>query len=180
MPARRHFAEEMKDAPDAMELRYLRAYQGFIYQFNMLDRNIAYCLASARKRPDESATIERFLSFSFDQKVKKLKALVGRSGIELPFQEFFSIVEHCRIMRNKIVHGNWEFGDFLDGPIRFHIPAPVAERGSYTLDSFERELEQFKAAIRVFFELREKHDLTNLKSTIRGIEPGEARPPGQK
>ena len=103
------------------EIIFLRTYKDFIYYFNMLERNIGYCLRyclkqSCNENPD------KWLSVSFNSKVKKILSLAKEVGVEDKFSEWSSDINTCRHLRNIISHGNWEWIAFLEKPIQYHAP----------------------------------------------------------
>jgi hypothetical protein len=62
-------------------------------------------------------------------------------------------------MRNKIVHGEWEFRFWLEPPIHFDIRVPVKESGEYTLREFTNELEILNKVLENFGKLRNTYEI---------------------
>src|SRR5688572_3946564 len=60
-----------KGDPERAELLFLRSYKDAIMYFNMLDRNLAYCLRWASKVDGSNVDIVAILALSFDRKLKK-------------------------------------------------------------------------------------------------------------
>lgn len=145
----------MQSAPEESEIQFLRTYKDYIYLFNMLERNIVYCLWHANRGSD----VDRFSKYSFDEKARRLERLVKANGLEEPFGGWLASVERCRKTRNRIVHGSWEFRQWLDKPIRFHIPAPVEEQGELSMGEFVEELEALKKTANEFSRLRRQYEL---------------------
>ena len=121
------------------EITFLRTYKDFIYYFNMLERNIGYCLrycmtAFGTMNPD------RWLSASFDSKVKRLLALAQETGVADTFSAWSSDLDDCRHLRNVVAHGNWEWMEFLDAPIQYHAPEIEDAKGGFTNEEFQSKL----------------------------------------
>lgn len=121
------------------EITFLRTYKDFIYYFNMLDRNIGFCLRRCMTlRGTRNA--ERWLSVSFDSKVKQLLRLAKECGVADAFASWSSDLEKCRHLRNIVAHGNWEWHEFIDKPIQYHAPEIDDGEGSFTNDEFTARL----------------------------------------
>lgn len=149
----------MDTSPENLELQFLRTFKDYIYYFNMLERNIVYCLSHATKGDDYSSKVDKISSFSFDKKRRRLKNLIKRNEIENVFAKWFESVEYCQSMRNKIVHGHWEFNSFLKAPIQFDISAPTKKKGAYTMGEFIKEFEKLKKVTEDFSQIRSKYEI---------------------
>ncbi len=135
------------------EIIFLRTYKDFIYYFNMLEHNVGYCLRNCMKlrgniHPD------RWLSVSFDSKVKRICKLAKEYGIDDKFSAWSSDIEECRHLRNIIAHGSWEWKEFLDKPIQFHAPEIESGRGQFTNDEFRSKLTFLKKVSETFRKIR--------------------------
>ncbi len=62
-------------------------------------------------------------------------------------------------MRNKLVHGRWEFKPWVAAPIHFDIPSPVKEKGKFTLEEFTNDLEVLKKVLENLGKLRDKYEI---------------------
>ncbi len=149
----------MESSSEDLELQFLRAYKNYIYIFNLIESNIVLCLSHAKREGDFSSTVDKFNKYSFNEKVRRLKNLTKSSGLYKYFCEWFELMERCRSMRNKIVHGHWEFKWWLDASIHFDIPAPVNEQGKYTLEEFTNELEVLNKVMENFSQLRKNYEI---------------------
>ena len=121
------------------EIIFLRTYKDFIYYFNMLERNIGYCLRYCMKSRG-NVNSGKWLSASFDSKVKRILRLAKESGVDDKFSAWSSDIEECRHLRNIVTHGNWEWREFLDKPILFHAPEIEEGKGQFTNDEFKSKL----------------------------------------
>ena len=148
-----------KNDPERAELLFLRSYRDAIMYFNMLDRNLAYCLRWAAESAGRSASLSVILALPFDRKLKKVVALIRRKKRKSEYAEFLSLAEECRKMRNKLVHGHWEFVPRLEQPIRFHVPAPFEEKGGVTQEEFSGLAASFGRANSLFRKLRASHPI---------------------
>ena len=127
--------------------------------FNMLDRNLAYCLRWASASDGRNADLSVILALSFDRKLKKVVALIRKKKRKAEYAEFLSLAEECRKTRNRLVHGHWEFVSRLERPIRFHLPAPVEEDGGVTQSEFSALAATFGRANSLFRKLRASHPI---------------------
>src|SRR6266540_1347197 len=118
------------------ELVFLRGYRDAITHFNMLDRNLAYCLRWASIYDGREVDLMSVLSCSFDKKLKKIVRLIESRDRQAEYGDFLVLAEQCRTLRNKLVHGDWKFVPHLPKPIRFHVPAPFEEEGYMTEREF--------------------------------------------
>jgi hypothetical protein len=135
------------------EIIFLRTYKDFIYYFNMLERNIRYCLRyclkqSCNENPD------KWLSVSFNSKVKKILSLAKEVGVEDKFSEWSSDINTCRHLRNIISHGNWEWKAFLEKPIQYHAPEIENGQGEFTTAEFKSKLTFLIKVSETFSEIR--------------------------
>ena len=79
------------------------------------------------------------------------------------FSEFLKAIDHCRTMRNRLVHGHWEVLWHLDKPIRFDAcqiksgDQSIVE-GNYTIESLSEELIELKKVAEDFSKLRHKYE----------------------
>jgi hypothetical protein len=121
------------------EIIFLRTYKDFIYYFNMLERNIGYCLRRCMGLRG-SRNADRWLSASFDSKVKRLLRLAKDCGVADAFSAWRTDLDECRHLRNIVAHGNWEWKGFLDRPIHYHAPEVEDGKGSFTNDEFKSRL----------------------------------------
>ena len=148
----------MKTLPEDLELQFLRTFKEYIYYFNLLERNIVYCLSYPNHRNDYSLTVDKFNKLSFDEKVRKLKRFIKRNELEDIFSKWFESVEYLRKKRNTLVHGQWDFRWWLEKPILFDIPAPIKEKGELTIEDFKKEFEVLKKAAEDFSKLRSEYE----------------------
>lgn len=148
----------MKISPDA-ELRFLRAYKRAVSNFNILDLNMSLCLRWASLRAGKEVSIDRLLALSYDRKFKRVKSLIRKKGQEPAYQKFIRLAENCRLWRNKLVHGEWELNVYGDKDVRYHVLAPVEERGEFTHEEFEDLADMIEHTHAEFSRLREKHPI---------------------
>jgi hypothetical protein len=149
----------MKTSPEELELQFLRTFKDYIYYFNMLERNIVYCLSYAIRGGDYNSKVDKFSRLSFDEKVRRLKKLIKKNEIENIFSKWFESIEYLRKKRNTLVHGQWDFRWWIEKPILFDMPAPIKEKGELTIDEFKKEFEVLKKVNQDFCDLREKYEI---------------------
>jgi hypothetical protein len=149
----------MKTSPEELELQFLRTFKDYIYYFNMLERNVVYCLSYAIHGGDYNSKVDKFSRLSFDEKVRRLKVLIKKNEIENIFSKWFESIEYLRKKRNTLVHGQWDFRWWIEKPILFDIPAPMKEKGELTIDEFKKEFEVLKKVNQDFCDLREKYEI---------------------
>jgi hypothetical protein len=148
-------------APDSPEVLFLRSYKDAIMFFNMLDRNLAYCLRGASSSAGAEVDLLTVLSYPYDKKLKEIKSLILKRGRESEYSEFLRLAEQCRTLRNKLVHGHWAFVARLPKPIRFQVPAPYQEEGYLTQDEFSAQAALCQRANSLFVKLQGKHPITH-------------------
>ncbi len=127
--------------------------------FNRLDRNMAYCIRLAAQNAGLDVSIETIHSYSYDKKLRKIGAMIRRRMLEPEYGAFLDLAEQCRLFRNKIVHGDWQFIEHLKEPIRFHVLAPSDEQGSFTQDAFVTRVTQINDTDSLFNKLRKIHPI---------------------
>lgn len=140
------------------EIEFLRTYKNFIYTFNMLDRNIGYCLRYCSKRALQKNP-EKWISASFDSKIRKVIILAKSFDLDTVFSEWHSNVEKCRYLRNIVAHGHWEWLDYLEKPIHYHAPEIKNGKGSFTVDEFQEKLIFLQDVGESFREIRKSLEL---------------------
>jgi hypothetical protein len=91
---------------------------------------------------------------TFDQKLKKLLSIANKSIPERQYKILSQKLEECRLLRNVVVHGHWEWREFLDEPILYHTPEPFNQEGSLTVKAFQDKLSFLEEASRLFQDLR--------------------------
>jgi hypothetical protein len=136
------------------EITFLRAYKDSIYFFNMLDRNMGYCLRWCMRSGRNNHASKKWLEVTFNQKFKKIQFLAKEASSEALFEEWSQKMEECRRMRNIIVHGHWEWKDFLERPIHYHAPEPFNQEGSFTVEEFQDQLSLLHETSKMFSKLR--------------------------
>ncbi len=135
------------------EISFLRAYKDFIYYFNMLERNIGYCLRYCLSK-NGNRNPEKWLSASFDSKLKKVMALAKQHGVSEAFSDWHTEIQACRHLRNIISHGSWEWKGWLPEPIYFHAPEIENGEGQFTTEEFQHKLVYLKDVAKKFGTIR--------------------------
>ena len=151
----------MHQLSDSPEILFLRGYKEAIMHFNMLDRNFAYCLRGASSSAGSEANLLTVLSYPYEKKLKMVGSLIRERGRESEYSEFLRLAERCRTLRNKLVHGHWEFVPRLPKPIRFQVPAPFEEEGYLTQDEFSAQIALCRRTNSLFGELQGKHPIAH-------------------
>ncbi len=153
----------MMTSNEEIELFLSKFVRDYIFHFNMLERNIAYSLRHVNKQDSGSTSIESFLALSFCKKISKLKNIISKQSLDHEFCEWLEAIDHCRTMRNLLVHGHWEVMWHLNKPIRFdacQIKSSKQSRvvGNYTIESLSEKLFELKKAVEDFSKLRSKYE----------------------
>lgn len=124
--------------------------------FNMLDRNMAYCLRQASSNSEHAVSLKSVFSFAYDKKLKKIQTLIRERKRESEYSDFLNSAHQCRSLRNKLVHGHWEFVPCRHKPIRFEVPAPYEEQGYLTQDEFSAQGDFLQHTNSMFVQLQRK------------------------
>ena len=135
------------------EFTFLRTYKDFIFYFNMLERNIGYCLRKCLALRG-NVNADRWLSASFDSKVKRLLGLAKETGVADTFSVWISDLEECRHLRNIVAHGSWDWAEFLDAPIQYHAPGIIDGKGCFTNEEFKSKLTFLIGVFETFRRIR--------------------------
>lgn len=135
----------------------------YIRLFNMLERNISYSLRYMSESDSSSNSIEEIQALSFCKKIKQLKEIIAKKKLNSTFSAWFQTLEKCRILRNNLVHGNWEVAWFLDKPIRFdacEVAGKLSKsiRGDFTTKDLSVELKSLEQIGEEFSQLRKKYE----------------------
>ena len=145
----------MKGTEVDPEVSFLRAYKDYIFRFNMLERNVAYALVHANPGPISEADYLRYHSMPFAEKLRRFAIFAEPIAARADVAEWLPLMQDCRSMRNRLVHGHWEFLWHLAEPIRYHVPAPEDEKGAFTLEAFLAELDKLNRAHNVLATVRQ-------------------------
>jgi hypothetical protein len=161
----------MMASNEEIELLLSKSVRDYILHFNMLERNVAYSLRYAKKQGSRSISIESLLALPFCTKISKLKEIISEQSLNANFCEWLEAIDHCRTMRNRLVHGHWEVVWHLDKPIRFaacQIKSSDKSRveGSYTIESLSEELIKLKKVAEDFRKLRSKYENSRLSPNM--------------
>lgn len=134
------------------EIDFLRTYKNFIYYFNMLERNIGYCLRYCLKPHNMNS--DKWIYVSFDSKIKRILSLAKKVGVDDKFSQWKLDINECRHLRNIVTHGRWEWREFSNKPIQFNAPEINNGKGEFTNTEFESKLTFLKAVSHTFSEIR--------------------------
>ncbi|MDT8389282.1 MAG: hypothetical protein RRC34_02100 [Lentisphaeria bacterium] len=137
------------------EIEFLRAYKDFVYYFNMLERNIGYCLRFCSGK-EGNQNPEKWHSANFDAKVKKVIALAKKYGVYEAFTGWHREIKKCRHLRNIVSHGSWEWKWWLPKPIFFHAPEFEDGKGEFTVEEFQERLSHLRNVPDVFRAIRSR------------------------
>ncbi|WP_269527235.1 hypothetical protein [Coraliomargarita parva] len=146
------------------EIEFLRTYKDFIYHFNLLDRNMGYCLRYCLQRNGNESP-EKWLSQSFDSKRKRILGLADEHDLNETFSEWNSRLEGIRHFRNIISHGAWEWKRWLSEPIHYHAPEIENGKGTLSLDAFEDKFFELKKCADEFSDIRTSLEISVEKMT---------------
>lgn len=131
----------------------------FLKRFNMLERNIGYSIRWMKRSfgPDG-----KDIESTFQGKLVQFKALISQRSLEPDFREWFAAVEHCRLLRNILVHGDWDLMPSFDQPIRFDTQQPgqpesQRKYGEFTMQEFREQLASIERVSDELERLRDVH-----------------------
>jgi hypothetical protein len=145
----------MESSTENLERCFAKGVRDYIFRFNMLERNIAYSLSFVKAQCGEMVAIKDLLALPFNEKISRLKEVVHQRSLGDAFSDWFDSVDHCRIMRNRIVHGHWELSPFQQEPIRFD--ASIMGKGNFTVKKFMNEIGRLEEVVDYFSHLQKKH-----------------------
>lgn len=99
----------------------------------------------------------------FCEKIKTIKKIVADKSLNKQFKSWLKSIDHCRKLRNLIVHGHWEVMWFIEKPIRYdatnmNIADKSKAEGDFTVEEFLNEIERLIDVANDFRELRTKYE----------------------
>ena len=149
-------SDEIEDTLSKFTREYIRL-------FNMLERNISYSLRFMCETKSSSNSIDEIKALSFCKKIKRLKEIISEKKLNSVFYAWFENLESCRMLRNNLVHGNWEVAWFLDKPIRFdacEVAGKVSKpiHGDFTPEDLSIELKKLEQIGDEFSKLRKEYE----------------------
>ncbi|HKJ80827.1 MAG TPA: hypothetical protein VJ954_02290 [Ignavibacteriaceae bacterium] len=150
--------------------RFNSALIRFFCNYNLLETNIGLCISHLWEPADPSTTYSRLANMTMEQMMMKLKDLfmseINQEGVDSVnnFNDWYEKASNARYIRNRYVHGHWEF---LRGekPIKVSAPPWMKERmgedaSEYmTIDELEAIAEQMKSIFEAFMLIRKKHGI---------------------
>ena len=142
---------------------FSKAVRDYIFHFNMLERNMGYSLNYISRLFDEYKNHKILSELPFCDKIKTIKKIVSDKSLTDQFESWFVAVDHCRKLRNFIVHGRCEVRWHIDKPIRFdstnmNVTDKSEAMGSFTVDEFLQELQFLKNVAENFNNLRKTYE----------------------
>ena len=155
------------------EIEFLRTYKDFIYHFNMLDRNVGYCLCYCLQREGNESP-EKWLYQSFDSKRKRILSLANENELSEEFNEWDSQVEKIRHFRNIISHGAWDWNWWLPDPIHYHAPEIENGKGALSLTAFKQKFNELKNCAYEFSDIRTSLEISIAQKT-QPVASGQRR-----
>jgi hypothetical protein len=148
-----HHIVRNKILAENTEITFLKTYKDFIFNFNMLDANIAYCLRTCNRQSQDNS-FEKWFKMTFDKKLKKLLNIAKGKIPQKEFNEFSNRMEKCRKWRNLVVHASWEWKGSFDSPIYYCAREPFNQEGDLSVQEFQDKLFFLDKTAKLFSELR--------------------------
>jgi hypothetical protein len=150
-------------SPEELEEIFSKTIRDYIFHFNMLERNMGYSLDHVAHRFDEYKKNKQLSELPFCEKIKTIKKIVSGKSLNKQFEHWFQSIDHCRKLRNFIVHGHWETKWFLEKQIHFdstnmNVADKSQAKGNFTVEEFTQELKYLKVIANEFSGLRTKYE----------------------
>jgi hypothetical protein len=157
---------------DDAEVRFALALVKLLKFFNLLDTNVGLCLSFLISPSDPESAYEQLSNKTTQQRFEEMKAFVA-DGTGFPkavdpehFGEWLTDATRARAIRNRYVHGNWEYLPYRQvKPIA--VRAPTWMKGKLGEEAEERmtvaELEavadEVEQVFHRFMKIRRAHGI---------------------
>ena len=157
---------------DNNEHRFNSALIKFFHYFNLLETNIGLCISFLLEPSDPKASYSRLANMTVEQMMMKLKDLfqhqvtVKDESSIVAFNEWYEIASKVRYIRNRYVHGNWEYlPNRLEKPVGFRAPPWMRDRLGddaseiMSIKKIESIADEMKRIFEMFIDIRKKHNI---------------------
>lgn len=156
-------------ARDDPEDRFARGMVKLLRYFNLLDTNVGLCLSHLISPGDVQASYAKLANQTSRQRFDELKRIVtngdefSTSAVREEFELWFTDATRARSVRNRYVHGNWEYLPLRsEAPVAVCAPPWMADRLDQnaeeimTLEQFEDMADEVEQIFERFMELRRR------------------------
>lgn len=157
-------------AHEDSEVRFAQAIVKLLRYFNLIDTNVGLCLSRLTNPTNPEASYERLGNQTSQQRFEELRARVAE-GIGFPkvvdseeFGQWLSDATRARSIRNRYVHGNWEYLSLrTECPVGVNAPPWMKPKlGSLTqetmtLEKLEAVADEMEQIFNRFMKIRQRH-----------------------
>ena len=117
-------------------------YLSLLKYFNLLEKNVGLCISYLENSDDPKVSYSILRKMTAEQKLERLKELfdidaviIDKKGVR-EFEEWFAFATRARSIRNRYVHGQWEYLPLRsDKPVGFEPPVWMQEKLGYKLET---------------------------------------------
>jgi len=158
----------MTDATFDPVARFEKALVRLIQSFNYLDTNVGLCISHLSHPTDPTRAYSALAKMTAEKRIERLKKLLlDASDIEISEKvrskllAWYENAAEVRSIRNRYVHGNWEFL-----PLRHRVPVGVSAppwmkdklgplaHETMSVEQLESVAEKVEAVFKEFMQLR--------------------------
>jgi len=152
--------------------RFEKALVRLIQSFNYIDTNIGLCISHLLNPSDPTKSYPSLAKMTAEKRIKKLKNLLEDTNIAVSenarteFMMWYESAVNVRNIRNRYVHGNWEFLPLRhEHPISVSAPpwmrkplGPLASE-SMSLSQLEIIVDEVEDVFQKFMQFRRRFKL---------------------
>lgn len=149
--------------------RFEKALVRLIQCFNYLDTNVGLCIAHLSEPTEPTKAYSALSNMTAEKRIGRLKELLEASDIDITpnvrreLSVWYENAAHVRSIRNRYVHGNWEFLPLRhEQPVGVSAPpwmkdqlGPLANE-TMSLEQLEITANEVEAAFKEFMRLRKQ------------------------
>ena len=154
------------------EDRFANGIVKLLRYFNLIDTNVGLCLSHLTSPHDPEAAYPRLAKQTSQQRFDELNRLVvngtqfSTNSEREEFDAWFKDATRARLIRNRYVHGNWEYLPRRSAaPVGVWLPAWMAGKPgqdtheSMTLEQLEDTANEVENIFERFREIRRRHEI---------------------
>jgi len=158
--------------PDNPEVRFTSALARLLKYFNLLEENIGLCIAHLVNSSNPKASYPLLARMTAEQKMDRLREIfvsgevIADNVSILEFEEWFELAARARSIRNRYVHGHWEYLPMRSQkPVGVRAPAWMREKLGHeaeetmSLTDLEAVVDEMESVFDGFMRIRKKHGL---------------------
>ena len=158
------------DATFDTNARFEKALVALIRSFNYLDTNVGLCISHLSHPSNPAAAYPALAKMTPEKRIERLRKLLGKADLKVEkkvreeLSDWYENAAGVRNIRNRYVHGNWEFL-----PLRHRKPVGVSAppwmreklgslaKEKMSLEQLEAVAQEVEAVFQEFMELRRKY-----------------------